>query len=100
MYMLDKRIKFKERQDNADVKLTILYFTAPKELFEERGYDFTEAVSVTIRVDFPINDFSVERAEVLISPVDEFGEHYDWRYINVSKNEVKDLIALSKRAEK
>ena len=94
-------IKFEERYDDAEIKITELYFTAPKELLNG---DYPEAEHSTIRVDIPMGlpramFLKSVYAEVHLSPTkyveeDDCYRDYDWSDIEISCNDTDELIRL------
>ena len=97
--MLDNRIKFDERYDDEDSGLTTLYFIAPKEMLTERGYDYSDAVSMEISIEFPLNVVVAEHAYVSISPTNADGEDYDWNDIDLPYNEIVELITMAEKED-
>lgn len=95
--MLDSRIKFDERYDDENSKLTTLYYIAAKEMLIEYGYNYPEAVSMEISIEFPLNNLVAEHAYVSISPTNEEGTDYDWNDINLPYNEINELIKLAEQ---
>lgn len=97
--MLDNRIKFDERYDDTESELTTLYFIASKEMLAELGFDYPDAVSMEISLEFPLGTLVAERADACISPTDEDGTDYDWNDVDLPYNDVVELILLAEKEE-
>ena len=97
--MIDKRIEFDEAWNKEDNE-TVLYFTAPKEMLWS---DYPEAVSMEISVEFPTDHAEATYATIECSPTryveeDDGYEDYDWCELNLSDEDVNELIALARKA--
>lgn len=95
--MIDKRIVFDEGW-NRDDNETMLYFTAPKEMLIG-GYP--EAISMEISLEFPTDCAKAEYVTVSVSPTvyvedGDYYEDYDWRDIDMPKEEIEELIELAR----
>lgn len=70
------------------------YFTAPKELLKPYG-DFPDAVSAEICIECPRDQIESSVASVMYSPTDETGSDYDWFYVDMSENQIEELIKMA-----
>lgn len=82
-----------------DYNTTTLYFEAPKELLNG---EYPEAEFMTIRVEFPTGNPEPSCSEVSYSPTmydpeEEAYVDYDWSDMDISYEDVKELL---KKAEK
>lgn len=93
--MIDERIRFDERYDNKENRVTTLYFIAPKDLLVKYDYDYPEAVSAEISIELPFNHLAAECGYASISPTDEDGTDYDWNDIDLPVDEIHELIRLA-----
>ena len=97
--MIDKRIEFDEAWNKYDGE-TVLFFTAPKEIFDE---DYPEAVSMEISIEFPTEHAEASYAIAECSPTryveeDDSYEDYDWSQLSISNEDINELIALARKA--
>lgn len=97
--MIDKRIEFDEGWNKEDNE-TVLYFTAPKEIFD---CDYPDAVSMEISIEFPTDHAEATYANVEVSPTryieeDDGYEDYDWSELSLSDAEINELIELARKA--
>lgn len=97
---VDPQIVFDERYDDEESETTTLYFIAPKEILSEYGFEYPEAVSAEISLEFPIDVLVAEHAYEQISPTDANGSDYDWNDIELPYNTICDLIELAEKNEK
>lgn len=100
--MIDKRIKFDESYISKEHDTITLYFVGPKELLTG---DYPEAESMEISIECPREYIGAEYATVEVSPTmyDEDGQcytDYDWREIDLSYEEIEELIELAKQSER
>lgn len=94
--MLDKRIKFDESYIEEEYDTITLYFTAPKDLFDNIDI---EAENVKISIECPREYILSGYASVEYSPT-EYDEKegyicYDWRDIDLPYDEIDELIELA-----
>lgn len=97
--MLDSRIEFDERYDDEEYGTTTLYFIAPKEMLNGK---YPEAEHSEISIEFPSNHIEARYASVQLSPTKYFEEDdcytdYDWCDIQLSYEEIEELIALAEK---
>jgi len=97
--MIDKRIEFDEAWNKDDGE-TVLYFIAPKEIFYD---DYPEAVSMEISLEFPTKHAEASYVTAECSPTrhieeNDSYEEYDWRELNISNEDINELIALARKA--
>ena len=100
--MLDKRIIFDERYDDADYETTTLYFIAPKDMLQKfiPTNDYPEAISMETSIEFPTEHIEANYADVCVSPTreDENGtEDYDWYDVDIPYDEIEELIKLAEK---
>ena len=96
---MDYNIKFDEEYINSDYGTDTYYFTADKGMLNifHGNYDFSEAVSAEISIELPHNSLDAKDADVCISPtreIDGMLEDYDWHDVELSYEEVEELISL------
>ena len=100
---IDENIKFEERYDDDENNITTLYFNAPVKYLKLflPALEFPEAVGATISLEAStekINVGIVDTAGASISPqrrVEDAIEDYDWYDIELSYNEIEELINLA-----
>lgn len=97
-------MKFEERVDNEVAQETILYFKVSNEVLEEyTGRTYPDAVSAEVSLTFPLNDLDLEKMNASISPTrydEEWDayEEYDWTDVELSEDEVAQLMELFEEA--
>ena len=70
---------------------TTLYFTAPKEMLAEFGYNYPEAVSTEVSLEYT----NISDIVASISPTNTEGEDYDWNQIELADAEIELLLNLA-----
>ena len=100
--MLDKRIKFDESYVSEEHSTITLYFTAPKDLFDNIDKDVE---SVEISIECPREYISADYATVEYSPTKDVEEDgcyldYDLREISLPYEEIEAFIKLAEESER
>lgn len=97
--MIDNRIEFDERYDCEEYETTTLYFTAPKDLIHVMlGREYPDAVSMDISIECPTGQLDAQYASVGVSPTNENGEDFDWCDVDLSYDEIEELIVLAEKS--
>lgn len=99
--MIDKRIIFEDKFVDDEYETTTLYFIAPKEMLNGK---YPEAEHAEISIEMPTAHMEARYASAQLSPTKYFEEEccytdYDWRDVNMSYEEIEELIALAERSE-
>lgn len=82
-------VTFDEKYVGSECKT--LYFIAPKEMLSDFGFNYPDAVSTEVSLEYSnTNDIVAS-----ISPTNTEGEDYDWNPIELSEGEIKVLLNLA-----
>ena len=92
--MIDSRIELDEWYYCESYNTVTFYFTAPKELLKPYG-EFLDAVSMEISIECPRDSINSESASVMYSPTDDTGSDYDWFYVDMPEDQIKELIEMA-----